>query len=143
MADRFVVGDTVTLTNTFAVAGTATDPTAVTLVVTDPAGNTDTYTYAGATITKSATGVYTKNITADSAGRWTYTWTGTGTAADVESGTFDVHPLDNVGAITTAVLTTGEAREVLELSGTNDGRRCPFLNPNRSGGESVRMRGCA
>ena len=94
MADRFVVGDTVTLTNTFAVAGTATDPTAVTLVVTDPAGTATTYTYALAEITKSATGVYTKNITADSAGRWSYRWTGTGTAADVESGVFDVAALD-------------------------------------------------
>jgi hypothetical protein len=90
MADRFVVGDTVTLSNTFAVSGTATDPTTVSLVVTDPAGTATTYTYAGATITKSSTGVYTKNITASTAGVWLYTWTGTGTAADVQDGSFTV-----------------------------------------------------
>lgn len=94
MADRFVVGDTVTLTNTFAVSGTATDPTTVSLVVTDPTGSATTYTYAGGTITKSATGVYTKNITASTAGRWAYTWTGTGTAADVATGVLDVVALD-------------------------------------------------
>ena len=38
MADRFVVGDTVTLTNTFKVSGTATDPTAISLAVTTPDG---------------------------------------------------------------------------------------------------------
>ena len=94
MADRFVAGDTVTLTNTFKVSGTATDPSTVSLVVTDPAGTATTYTDAGATITKSSTGVYTKNITASTAGRWAYRWTGTGTAADVESGVFDVVALD-------------------------------------------------
>ena len=49
MADRLVVGDTVTLTNTFKVSGTATDPTTISLVVTDPAGTATTYTYAAAT----------------------------------------------------------------------------------------------
>lgn len=55
---------------------------------------TPTTSWTGATITKSATGVYTKNITASTAGLWSYTWTGTGTAADVESGVFDVVALD-------------------------------------------------
>ena len=46
MADRHVVGDTIRLTNTFKVDDTNTDPTTVTLVVTDPSGNTEgTYTY--------------------------------------------------------------------------------------------------
>ena len=90
MSDRFVVGDTVTLTNTFAVSGVATDPTTVSLVVTDPTGTATSYTYAGGTITKSSTGLYTKNITASTVGLWSYTWTGTGTAADVENGSFTV-----------------------------------------------------
>lgn len=94
MAERFVVGDTVTLSNTFKVSGTATDPTTVSLTVTDPTGTATTYTYAGATITRTSTGLYTKNITASTAGRWAYRWTGTGTAADVESGVFDVVALD-------------------------------------------------
>ena len=45
------------LTNTWAVAGTPADPSAVSLVVTDPAGAQVTYTYGGAgTITKVSTG---------------------------------------------------------------------------------------
>lgn len=127
MSDRFVVGDTVTLTNTFAVSGTATDPTTVSLVVTDPAGTATTYTYAGATITKSSTGVYTKNVTASSAGVWLFTWTGTGTAADVQDGSFTVRavaarPLTNyatrdelksyVGQGGTITLTAGDDAEM-------------------------------
>lgn len=120
MADRFVVGDTVTLTNTFAVAGTNTDPTAVSLVVTDPSGNADTYTYAGATITKTATGIYTKNITADEAGRWSYKWTGTGTAADVADGTFEVHANQPLSANSADVLTMVEAKRTLNLDMTSN-----------------------
>lgn len=119
MADRFVVGDTVTLTNTFAVAGTATDPTTISLVVTDPSGNADTYTYAGATITKSATGIYTKNITADEAGIWSYTWTGTGTASDVASSSFVVEPLAPVAADTLDVLTLLEAKTAVGIAATD------------------------
>ena len=112
MADRFVVGDTVTLTNTFKVSGAATDPTAVSLVVTDPAGTATTYTYAGGTITKTSTGLYTKNLAASAAGVYLYTWTGTGTAADVSSGSF------TVWAVTEAVdvLTLSEARQAVGLT---------------------------
>lgn len=127
MADRFVAGDTVTLTNTFKVSGTATDPSTVSLVVTDPAGTATTYTYAGATITKSSTGVYTKNITASTAGRWAYRWTGTGTAADVESDVFDVNALDpstasrfaseaELEAYTGVSVATDRARLLLDLA---------------------------
>lgn len=117
MADRFVAGDTVTLTNTFAVSGAATDPSTVSLVVTDPAGTATTYTYAGATITKSSTGVYTKNITASTAGLWAYTWTGTGTAADVANGTFEVHANQPVAASAVDILTLIEARQALSMNG--------------------------
>lgn len=79
-----------TLSNAFSVAGTATDPDTVTLVVTDPAGTATTYTYAGATITKSSTGVYTKDIPCTSAGLWTYVWVGTGAASDVAPGSWFV-----------------------------------------------------
>lgn len=73
-----------TLTNTFKnSAGTATDPTTISLAVTTPSGTTTTYTYAGATITKTSTGVYTKDIACSEAGEWVAVWTGTGTAADV------------------------------------------------------------
>ena len=126
MADRFVVGDTVTLTNTFTVSGTATDPTTVSLTVTDPSGNTDTYTYAGATITKTATGIYTKNVTADEAGIWSYTWTGTGAAADVADGAFEVHATQPLSATSTDVLTHLEARHALGIN-ANDLARTELI----------------
>lgn len=107
--DRFVVNDTVTVTNTFKVSGTATDPTTVTLAVTSPDGSTTTYTYAAAEITKSSTGVYTKNITASSAGTWRYKWTGTGAAADVQDSSFDVF----TGSDITAYASIEELRDEL------------------------------
>lgn len=79
-----------TLTNTFTIAGVATDPTTITLEVTDPTGTTTTYTHAGATITKTGTGVYTKDVPCTAAGIWRYVWTGTGAASDVVAGTWTV-----------------------------------------------------
>jgi hypothetical protein len=80
-----------TLTNTFQVASVNTDPTTITLVVTDPVGVATTYTYAGATITKTATGIYTKDIPCTTAGLWTYVWVGTGAASDVAPGSWFVN----------------------------------------------------
>lgn len=83
MADIHV-GDAMTLRAKFRVSGTLTDPTTITLDVKDPSGNTDTYTLAGATVTKDSTGSYSKSVTFDEAGWWTYEWTGTGTVVAVE-----------------------------------------------------------
>jgi hypothetical protein len=83
-----------TLTNTFTVSGVATDPTAISLAVTTPAGTTSTYTYALAEITKTSTGVYTKDIACTEDGVWKYVWTGTGTASDVVAGTWTVFTAD-------------------------------------------------
>jgi hypothetical protein len=82
-----------TLTNTFSVAGSVADPTTVTLAVTSPSGTTTTYTYP-ASITKSSTGVYTKDIACSEADTWEYVWTGTGTASDVVAGTWTVLTTD-------------------------------------------------
>lgn len=79
-----------TLTNTFTVAGAPTDPTTITLTITDPTGAENSYTHAGGTVTKSATGVYTKDITCNVAGTWTYEWVGTGAATDTQVGTWEV-----------------------------------------------------
>jgi hypothetical protein len=79
-----------TLTNTFKVNGAATDPTTVTLTITEPDGTTTAYTYAATEITRTGTGVYTKDVTSDSAGTWQYEWEGTGTATDAVAGTWEV-----------------------------------------------------
>jgi len=75
-----------TVSNTFKVDGVATDPSTVSLVVTDPDSNSTTYTYAGSTITRTGAGTYTKDVTCSStnAGRWIAEWVGTGAASDVE-----------------------------------------------------------
>ena len=79
-----------TLTNTFSVSGTATDPDTVTLTVVTPSGTSTNYTYALAEVSKTATGVYTKDVGCSESGRWTYVWTGTGAASDVAAGTWEV-----------------------------------------------------
>lgn len=81
-----------TLTNTFAVAGVNTDPTAVTLDVTSPSGTTTQYTYpTPATITKTATGVYTKDVACTEDGEWQAVWTGTVAASDAQVVTWQVY----------------------------------------------------
>lgn len=58
-----------------------TDPTTVTLEVTDPAGVRTTYTYAGSTVGKTSTGVYYRDIPLTTPGEWSVRWKGTGTVA--------------------------------------------------------------
>ena len=84
--------DLAVLTNTFSVSGTPTDPSTVSVVVTDPEGNQTTYTYAAEQITRTSAGVYTISIGCTLDGLWVYTWIGTGTASDVVSGTWTVSP---------------------------------------------------
>jgi hypothetical protein len=90
MSARYVVNQPVILTCSFTVGLVLTDPSTVSLVVTDPTGTATTYTYS-ASITKSSTGVYTKTVTASTVGVWSYVWTSTGTAADVQDGNFTVY----------------------------------------------------
>lgn len=82
-----------TLTNVFKVAGVATDPTTISLTVTDPQGTATTYTYALAQITRSSAGTYTKDIPCTLAGIWRYEWIGTGAASDAVEGTWTVQPV--------------------------------------------------
>jgi len=79
-----------TISNTFTVDRTATDPTTISLVITDPDGDETTYTYAESEITRTGPGAYRKDITCDNDGTWTYEWVGTGAAVDTEVGTWDV-----------------------------------------------------
>lgn len=88
MADVFTVGNEVRLSCAFTVNDVATDPTTVTLQVTDPSGNVDTYTYALAQLTKSVTGAYYKDVSVDEFGFWKYRWVGTGTCAAAVEGSW-------------------------------------------------------
>lgn len=90
MASTYDKNDLVRLSCAFTVGGTATDPTTVTLKVKDPSGNTDTYTYALAQITKGTTGNYYKDVTVDEVGIWTYQYMGTGACQAVSEGWLEV-----------------------------------------------------
>lgn len=111
----FVVGDSPTITNTFSVSGVPTDPTTISLAVTDPAGATTTYTYALGQITRVSTGVYSKQITVATAGDWLYVWTGTGAAADVQDGAFHVRELFSPEDPAYDIITVAEARRHLNI----------------------------
>jgi hypothetical protein len=80
-----------TLSNTFKVNGTATDPTAVTLTVTSPSNVVTTYTWPSpATLTHGTAGVFSKDVACNEAGEWQYLWEGTTAASDAEAGTWTV-----------------------------------------------------
>lgn len=85
-----------TVSTVFAVDGVATDPTTVSLTITDPDGTTTTYTYTADEIQRTGTGAYRKDISCASTnpGPWTYTWAGTGPATDADSGSWTTY---NVG----------------------------------------------
>jgi hypothetical protein len=78
-----------TLTVTFKVNGVATDPTAVTCLITDPAGGQVTHSFGGsapADVTKPSTGNYKLDVACSPSvtgieGLWSYAWVGTGAAA--------------------------------------------------------------
>lgn len=86
--NRYNLGTAVLLECTFQVSSTNTDPSTITLAITDPGGNVDSYTYGGGTVTKDATGQFSKEITPDERGYWKYTWIGTGSCAVVNSHKF-------------------------------------------------------
>mgnify|MGYP003561559886 CR=1 FL=1 len=61
----------------------------------------------------------TKNITASTAGIWSYAWTGTGTAVDVASSSFAVEPLAPIAAdAVRRELRVGDARpfDIFEIA---------------------------
>jgi len=90
----YALNSVVRITATFAVSGSATDPTAITMKVKNPAGTVATYTYALSEITKSATGIYYKDVSVTSSGTWYYSMTGTGTCAAAAEGKVFVRPTD-------------------------------------------------
>lgn len=90
MAAEYNLNDTWEPTVTFTVDGAATDPTTVTLTVIPPDKSPDTYTYAGGTVTKDGTGVYSKQITLDQRGVWYCKYDGTGACQASAEGTITV-----------------------------------------------------
>lgn len=90
MVSEYNLGDTWSPTVTFTVSGTATNPSTITLTVISPDKAESTYTYAGGTVTRSATGIFTKDITLDQRGVWYCRFAGTGACQASAEGTVTV-----------------------------------------------------
>jgi hypothetical protein len=115
---RTVRGDPVQLTNRFSIEVngvlTDTNPTTVTLDITEPGGSV--FSYTNGSLTNSTNGVWTKAITASTNGVWTYQWVGSGVAPDTQDGQFTVWP-DGYDSID--VLTLVEMKQALDISQTD------------------------
>jgi len=115
-----------TLGNTFSVSGTPTDPTAVSCVITDPIGTAVTHTYLGAApsdISRSGTGVYQLLIPCVTTGLWSYVWVGTGSASDIQAGTWTVQPNPVGGHLYVSV---EELKDRLRITDTQDDMSLQF-----------------
>lgn len=89
--NNYEVGDVVRITGTFTnTSGVAADPTAVTILVKRRDGATTTYTFAGGTVTKSATGIFYADHTVTAEGVYDYRIVGTGAVVTASEGTFQV-----------------------------------------------------
>lgn len=109
-----------TVSNVFKVAGTPTDPTAVTLVITSPAGTVTTYNWPGGpnTLTRSGAGSFTQDVpcTTTVDGIWSGVWTGTGAAADVAAFTW----VTQSAALNFSYCTADELKSRLQITSTAD-----------------------
>lgn len=103
-----------TLSNTFRVNGTATDPGSATLTVTSPTNVVTTYT--GGQLTHTSTGVYSKDVTCNESGTWQYQWSGTTSASDETFGTWDVMDT-SLGRL---YATVEALKSRLRITGTSD-----------------------
>jgi hypothetical protein len=100
-----------TLQNVFKVSGVPTDPTTVTLTITDPTGAVTT---PGAT--HVTTGTWTANVACTITGVWAYLWEGTGTASDAAAGTWTV----GTTALNQNYCTVEELKSRLGITDTSD-----------------------
>jgi hypothetical protein len=88
------------ISNTFTLNGSASDPTTVSCVVTEPSGMSVTHTFNGtapADIVKVSTGKYTLSVPCSPSitgvdGLWSFVFIGTGAVSDVQPGTWRVLP---------------------------------------------------
>lgn len=112
--------DVATLQMQFEVSGSPADPTTVSCVITDPTGTVTVHTYLGAApadITKISTGLYQLNIGSTVVGLWGYSWIGTGTASDIQAGTWTVGPSTTLNQFYTSV---EEVKDRLKITDTAD-----------------------
>lgn len=82
-----------TLTNTFKVDGTPTDPTSATLTITSPSNVVTVYSWptGSPALTRTGTGAFSQDVTCNEAGDWTYLWEGTTADSDAQGGTWTVY----------------------------------------------------
>lgn len=106
------------VSNTFTVAGVATDPTATTLTVVDPDGVSTTYTYSLGEITRDSAGAFHKDIDCSSTHRgiWQAVWVGTGTASDVQVSSWTTYPT----AVQRLYCTPEELKSRAGITNTDD-----------------------
>lgn len=109
-----------TCANTFRVGTTPTDPTVVTLVITNPAGVTVTYNWPGTpnTLTHGTSGVFSQDVPCSAAveGIWSGVWTGTGAASDVVAFTWTVGTTN----LNQFYCSVEELKSRLKIDGTGD-----------------------
>lgn len=76
----------------FTVSGAYVDPMYIELKVRSPAGNVYTYDYTptGSSLTKDATGKYSKDVFLNESGQWWWFWVGSGTVFAAEEDFFMV-----------------------------------------------------
>jgi hypothetical protein len=87
------IGDVIRITGTFAQAGSALDPTTVSLQVRTPDGTITTYVYpTDSALVRTATGAYRLDYAITLAGQHWYRWVTTGTGAAAEENWFVVRP---------------------------------------------------
>lgn len=92
--NKYDVGDLVRVSVTFTdAAGTALDPTTVSLSYRKLGGTVTTLVYGtDVAVVKVSTGVYRCDISAASSGRWFYRWHSTGAGQGSEEVEFYVRP---------------------------------------------------
>jgi hypothetical protein len=96
MPNVYTKDSTVTISNTFTLTGTATDPTTVTCYFKDPTGALTTYVYGtNSQLVRDSTGAYHVDIFANIAGNWWYRFEGTGTVVSASEAEFIV-PLSQI-----------------------------------------------
>ena len=93
MSDLITVwkGQLVKCSGVFTIDGAEADPDVVKVTITNPSGESTTYTYGtDAELVKASTGNYSVNVDADEAGTWYYRFWSTGDGQASEQSNFEV-----------------------------------------------------